>query len=107
MRKQFCVKLQCFYLGYISLQRHLFGVIEGDYAVCMSLCHGYELLLQHGMRSVKSYLESVLSGDKSNARTRTELMKNAEFVELLALLKDKYQPTRLGYSFNVILRFVQ
>ena len=26
------------------------GVVEGDYASAMSLYHGYELLLQHGMR---------------------------------------------------------
>lgn len=75
-------------------QRHLFGIVEGDFAICMSLYHGYELLLLHGLRTLCSFLEGLVSGDKAVARTRSELLKNQDFTDLLEILKQTYKPIK-------------
>ena len=66
-------------------------MVEGDFALGISLYHGLELLQLHGLRSLYSYLEGVVSGDKGYARTRTELTRNADFAELLDALRDNFQ----------------
>ncbi|XP_022090579.1 Fanconi anemia group M protein-like isoform X2 [Acanthaster planci] len=66
------------------------GVVEGDFALCISLYHGFELLLQHGLRSLFSFLQSTVDGDKGFSRTRQELLRNAEFVQLMDTLRDKF-----------------
>lgn len=40
------------------------GIIEGDFALCISLYHGYELLLQMGIRSLFIYLWGIMDGSK-------------------------------------------
>ncbi|XP_057245440.1 Fanconi anemia group M protein-like, partial [Malurus melanocephalus] len=40
------------------------GIIEGDFALCISLYHGYELLLQMGIRSLFIYLWGIMDGAK-------------------------------------------
>ena len=71
-------------------QRSQYGVVEGDFALAMSLYHGYELLQLHGSRSLYNFLEGVLTGDKGYGRTRAELTKNADFNQLMDLLTSKY-----------------
>ncbi|XP_048456038.1 Fanconi anemia group M protein [Rhincodon typus] len=66
------------------------GMVEGDYAVCISLYHGYELLLQMGMRSLYSYLEGIMDGSKGMTRVRSELCKNTDFRELYEQLKAMF-----------------
>ncbi|XP_038071924.1 uncharacterized protein LOC119740630 isoform X2 [Patiria miniata] len=66
------------------------GVVEGDFAICISLYHGFELLLQHGLRSLYSFLHSTVDSDKGFSRTRQELLRNAEFVQLMDALRDKF-----------------
>eukprot|EP00057_Strongylocentrotus_purpuratus_P017531 XP_011672005.1 PREDICTED: LOW QUALITY PROTEIN: Fanconi anemia group M protein [Strongylocentrotus purpuratus] len=66
------------------------GPIEGDFAICMSLYHGFELLLQHGQRSLYSFLLGTIDGSKGNARKRSELMRNADFSNLIETLEAKY-----------------
>ncbi|XP_060685277.1 Fanconi anemia group M protein isoform X1 [Hemiscyllium ocellatum] len=66
------------------------GMVEGDYALCISLYHGYELLLQMGMRSLYSYLEGILDGSKGMTRARNELCKNTVFKELYEQLKAMF-----------------
>ncbi|XP_053374788.1 Fanconi anemia group M protein-like [Mercenaria mercenaria] len=72
------------------LQRNQYGIVEGDFALAMSLYHGYELLQLHGSRSLYNFLEGILTGDKGYGRTRTELTRNADFNELMGLLSGKY-----------------
>ena len=64
--------------------------MEGDFALAMSLYHGFELLQLHGSRSLYNFLEGILTGDKGYGRTRTELTRNADFNELMGLLAGKY-----------------
>ena len=73
-------------------QRSQFGAIEGDFALCMSLYHSYELLQQHGLRSTFNFLESLVSGEKGSSRTKAELTRNAVFKELFESLRTKFQP---------------
>ncbi|XP_070571081.1 Fanconi anemia group M protein-like [Ptychodera flava] len=67
------------------------GMVEGDFAMSISLYHGYELLLQHGMRSLYSFLQSMIDGSKGSSRARSELSRNPDFISLLDTLRDKYQ----------------
>ncbi|KAG0720100.1 Fanconi anemia group M protein [Chionoecetes opilio] len=44
-----------------NLPRARFGAIEGLFALCMTLYHAYELMLQHGIRSYYRFLKGALS----------------------------------------------
>ncbi|KAJ8379088.1 hypothetical protein AAFF_G00231790 [Aldrovandia affinis] len=58
------------------------GMLEGDFALCISLYHGYELLLQMGLRSLFLYLQGIMDGTKEMARARSELQRTGDFVDL-------------------------
>ncbi|XP_033734152.1 Fanconi anemia group M protein-like [Pecten maximus] len=73
-----------------QLQRTQYGAVEGDLALAMSLYHGFELLQLHGQRSLYNYLESIVSGEKGHGRTKAELMRNANFVEMMDKLRSKF-----------------
>lgn len=78
------------FTNHVFLQRSQYGIIEGDFALAMSLYHGFELLQLHGLRSLYNYLKGVVSGDKSYGRTRSELTRNADFNELMGQLQEKF-----------------
>jgi hypothetical protein len=45
-----------------SLQpRHQIGPIEGDFAVALSLYHGYDLLMQHGLLPFYNFIKGQLN----------------------------------------------
>ncbi|NXQ22802.1 FANCM protein, partial [Peucedramus taeniatus] len=69
------------------------GVIEGDFALCISLYHGYELLLQMGIRSLFIYLWGIMEGPKGLSRTKSELGRNEDFMELYQQLQDMFSDT--------------
>ncbi|NXQ04334.1 FANCM protein, partial [Vidua macroura] len=69
------------------------GIIEGDFALCISLYHGYELLLQMGIRSLFIYLWGIMDGSKGLSRTKTELGRNEDFMELYQQLQDMFSDT--------------
>ena len=66
------------------------GVIEGDFAMSITLYHAYELLLQHGMRSFYQFLKSTMDGSKGQSRARAELAGNSTFHEIMDELKEKF-----------------
>ncbi|XP_009999505.1 PREDICTED: Fanconi anemia group M protein [Chaetura pelagica] len=72
------------------------GIIEGDFALCISLYHGYELLLQMGMRSLFIYLSGIMDGSKGLTRTKNELGRNEDFVKLYQQLRDMFSDTPLA-----------
>jgi len=75
-----------------NLSKAVYGSVEGDFALAMSLYHGYELLLRHGLRSLYNFLEGLVSGDnKSSGRTRSELLRNMDFVSFLDSLRANYK----------------
>ncbi|XP_057882917.1 Fanconi anemia group M protein isoform X1 [Melospiza georgiana] len=69
------------------------GIIEGDFALCISLYHGYELLLQMGIRSLFIYLWGIMDGSKGLSRTKSELGRNHDFMELYQQLQDMFSDT--------------
>ncbi|NWS88788.1 FANCM protein, partial [Toxostoma redivivum] len=69
------------------------GIIEGDFALCISLYHGYELLLQMGMRSLFTYLWGIMDGSKGLSRTKNELGRNEDFMRLYLQLQDTFSDT--------------
>ncbi|NXF54019.1 FANCM protein, partial [Oceanites oceanicus] len=71
------------------------GIIEGDFALCISLYHGYELLLQMGLRSLFIYLCGVMDGSKGLTRTKNELGRNEDFMKLYQQLRDMFSDTSL------------
>ncbi|NWS05526.1 FANCM protein, partial [Motacilla alba] len=66
------------------------GIIEGDFALCISLYHGYELLLQMGIRSLFIYLLGIMDGSKGLSRTKSELGRNEDFMELYQQLQAMF-----------------
>ncbi|XP_051833657.1 Fanconi anemia group M protein [Antechinus flavipes] len=66
------------------------GVIEGDFAICISLYHGYELLQQMGMRSLYIFLCGIMDGTKGMTRTKNELSRNEQFMELFEQLGNMF-----------------
>ncbi|NXN25240.1 FANCM protein, partial [Nycticryphes semicollaris] len=71
------------------------GIIEGDFALCISLYHGYELLLQMGLRSLFIYLFGIMDGPKGLTRTKNELGRNEDFMKLYQQLRDMFADTSL------------
>ncbi|XP_073433877.1 Fanconi anemia group M protein isoform X2 [Dendrobates tinctorius] len=66
------------------------GVVEGDFALCISLYHGYELLQQMGTRSLFYYLRSIMDGSKGMSRARNELGRNTDFMNLYQNLESMF-----------------
>ncbi|XP_012371814.1 Fanconi anemia group M protein isoform X2 [Octodon degus] len=69
------------------------GVVEGEFAVCISLYHGYELLQQMGMRSLYVFLSGIMDGTKGMTRAKNELCRNEDFVKLYSHLECVFART--------------
>ncbi|XP_048736157.2 Fanconi anemia group M protein-like isoform X2 [Ostrea edulis] len=72
------------------LSKTQYGMVEGDFALAISLYHGYELVHLHGLRSLYNFLDGVISGNKGHGRTRTELLKIPDFCDLMNMLQEKF-----------------
>lgn len=57
----------CDRLPSVSSQGPQQGMLEGDFALCISLYHGYELLMQMGLRSLFFYLLGIMDGSRGEA----------------------------------------
>ncbi|VCW83832.1 unnamed protein product, partial [Gulo gulo] len=75
------------------------GIIEGEFAICISLYHGYELLQQMGLRSLYFFLCGIMDGTKGMTRTKNELGRNEDFMKLYNHLQCMFAHTR-GTSAN-------
>ncbi|XP_078491506.1 uncharacterized protein LOC100175837 isoform X2 [Ciona intestinalis] len=73
-----------------GLPKTSMGIIEGDFATAISLYHGLELLLQHGMKSFFIFLKGIMDGAKANLRTRTVLSANEQFQEIYQELTNLF-----------------
>ncbi|XP_036007077.1 Fanconi anemia group M protein isoform X2 [Fundulus heteroclitus] len=58
------------------------GVLEGDFALCISLYHGYELLMQMGLRSLFFYIQGIMDGSREMSRAKNELQRTPTFMDL-------------------------
>ncbi|KAM6180846.1 Fanconi anemia group M protein isoform 2-T2 [Erethizon dorsatum] len=70
------------------------GIIEGEFAICISLYHGYELLQQMGMRSLYFFFCGIMDGTKGMTRAKNELCRNEDFVKLYHHLECMFAHTR-------------
>ena len=68
------------------------GMIEGDFALAISLYHAYELLQQHGILSFYNFLKEICSGKKGTPRGRYELMRHEKFMEMMEDLQNRIEP---------------
>ncbi|XP_041828193.1 Fanconi anemia group M protein [Melanotaenia boesemani] len=58
------------------------GMLEGDFALCISLYHGYELLMQMGLRSLFVYFQGIMDGSREMSRAKNELHRTPTFMDL-------------------------
>lgn len=70
------------------------GIIEGEFAICISLYHGYELLQQMGMRSLYFFLSGIMDGTKGMTRAKNELSRNEDFMKLYSHLETMFAHMR-------------
>ncbi|XP_068729595.1 Fanconi anemia group M protein-like [Montipora capricornis] len=75
-----------------GLDRNQQSRIEGDFAMCISLYHAYELLLQHGILSFYNFIKGIMDGTKGMPRAKTEITKNYEFSQLMDELRGEIEP---------------
>nr|XP_054597628.1 Fanconi anemia group M protein isoform X1 [Nothobranchius furzeri] len=61
---------------------HQLGMLEGDFALCISLYHGYELLMQMGLRSLFFYVQGIMDGSREMSRAKNELQRTPMFMDL-------------------------
>ncbi|XP_004436483.1 PREDICTED: Fanconi anemia group M protein [Ceratotherium simum simum] len=80
------------------------GIIEGEFAVCISLYHGYELLQQMGMRSLYFFLCGIMDGTKGLTRAKNELGRNEDFMKLYGHLEGMFAQTHSASSSGVSIR---
>ncbi|XP_071455397.1 uncharacterized protein Fancm [Hetaerina americana] len=66
------------------------GLIEGDFATCITLVYALGLLLTHGERTFMSSLQAVLNGDKGSATVKSRLCNNVALSSLLSHLQGKF-----------------
>uniref|UniRef100_A0A8C1TXT4 Fanconi anemia group M protein n=1 Tax=Cyprinus carpio TaxID=7962 RepID=A0A8C1TXT4_CYPCA len=66
------------------------GVIEGDFSICISLYHGYELLQQMGLRSLFLFIQNIFSGPRGSARVRNELQRSPVFMDLYREMESMF-----------------
>ncbi|KAK0153377.1 Fanconi anemia group M [Merluccius polli] len=72
------------------------GVMEGDFALSISLCHGYELLLQMGLRSLFFFVQGIMDGSKVMSRARNELQRTPVFMDLYKEMEAMFVTASAG-----------
>ncbi|XP_060919558.1 Fanconi anemia group M protein [Labrus mixtus] len=79
--------------------------LEGDFALCISLYHGYELLMQMGLRSLFFYFQGIMDGSREKSRARNELQKTPTFMDLYhemetMFVKPSAGPNELPFIYS-------
>ncbi|MBN3298721.1 FANCM protein, partial [Amia calva] len=82
------------------------GMLEGDFALCISLYHGYELLLQMGLRSLFLFMQGIMDGTKEMPRARNELQRNQDFMELYREMEALFVKPSKGPSTGLDEPFI-
>ncbi|XP_056333126.1 Fanconi anemia group M protein [Danio aesculapii] len=72
------------------------GVLEGDFALLISLYHGFELLLQMGIRSLFLFIQNFFTGPRESARVRNELQRCSLFMELYREMENMFNTASRG-----------
>ncbi|XP_055017031.1 Fanconi anemia group M protein isoform X2 [Boleophthalmus pectinirostris] len=72
------------------------GMLEGDFALCISLYHGYELLMQMGLRSLFFYVQGIMDGSREMSRARNELQRTPTFMDLYQEMEVMFMKSLAG-----------
>ncbi|KAK2825963.1 hypothetical protein Q5P01_020177 [Channa striata] len=72
------------------------GMLEGDFALCISLYHGYELLMQMGLRSLFFYIQGIMDGSREMSRARNELQRTPTFMDLYHEMESMFVKPSAG-----------
>nr|XP_043903521.1 Fanconi anemia group M protein isoform X1 [Solea senegalensis] len=72
------------------------GMLEGDFALCISLYHGYELLMQMGLRSLFFYIQGIMDGSREMSRARNELQRTPVFMDLYCEMEAMFVKPSAG-----------
>ncbi|XP_028995412.1 Fanconi anemia group M protein isoform X2 [Betta splendens] len=72
------------------------GMLEGDFALCISLYHGYELLMQMGLRSLFFYIQGIMDGSREMTRARNELQRTPSFMDLYSDMEKTFVKPSAG-----------
>ena len=67
-------------------------MIEGDFALSISLYHAYDLLQLHGVLSFYNFLKGICNGQKGTTRGRIELKRHEKFMQLMQDLQQRIEP---------------
>lgn len=62
--------------------------------------HSLELLQQHGILSFYNFAKGILAGTKGTARSRIELSRHSEFMNLMEDFHTKIEPDDLNQTLN-------
>ena len=73
------------------------GTVEADFALAMSLYHGFELLQLHGLRSLHNFLQGIVNGTKGFGKTRSELQRNPNFCSVVEQIDKKFSSSQAGW----------
>ncbi|XP_028293473.1 Fanconi anemia group M protein isoform X2 [Gouania willdenowi] len=79
-----------------SIKGYQLGMLEGDFALCISLYHGYELLMQMGLRSLFFYIQSIVDGSRENSRAKNELQRTPTFMDLYQEMEAMFVQSSAG-----------
>ncbi|KAG8222930.1 hypothetical protein J437_LFUL000224 [Ladona fulva] len=66
------------------------GLIEGDFALAITLSHALGLLLTHGQRTFMNFLQGTLDGDRGTQILKSKLNSDLFLPPLLSNLKKKF-----------------
>ncbi|KAL7675581.1 hypothetical protein ACOME3_001848 [Neoechinorhynchus agilis] len=70
--------------------RQLVSRVESDFALAISLYHGYELLKQHGPRSLYLHLKDSMEGEGGQAWIKVKIKSDAELVRIFEQLSAEF-----------------
>ena len=73
-----------------NIQNHVKGQVEGDFAACIKLYHGMELLTTQGLRSFYNFFNRVAEDDFSSKRIKGELGRIPLWRDILAIVTEKF-----------------
>uniref|UniRef100_I3J6F7 ATP-dependent RNA helicase FANCM n=1 Tax=Oreochromis niloticus TaxID=8128 RepID=I3J6F7_ORENI len=72
------------------------GMLEGDFALCISLYHGYELLMQMGLRSLFFYIQGIMDGSREMSRAKNELQRTPTFMDFYKEMETMFMKPSAG-----------
>ena len=83
-----------------NLASHVKGQVEGDFAACIKLYHGMELLTNQGLRSFYNFFTRINDEDHSSKRIRAELNRIPMWRDILAITSEMFANDSMNAGLN-------